>query len=69
MKEIIDKLGENLLLTEEILKKNIKTIYQGVYDEKDITIDFLMIELSKIFAEAKVLYEIKKPKIRGSFSI
>ena len=69
LKEVIDKLGENLLLTEEILKKNIKTIYQGVYEEKDITIDFLTIELSKIYAEGKSLYEIKKPKIRGSFSI
>jgi len=69
LKEVIDKMGENLLLTEEILKENIKTIYQGVYDEKDITIDFLTIELSKIYAEAKLLYEIKKPQIRGSFSI
>lgn len=69
LKEIIDKMGENLLLTEKILKENIKMIYQGVYDEKDITIDFLKIELSKIYAEARSLYEIKKPKIRGSFSI
>lgn len=69
LKEVIDKMGENKLLTEEILKENIKTIYQGVYDEKDITIDFLTIKLSKIYVEAKLLNEIKKPKIKGSFSI
>ena len=69
LKEVIDKMGENALLTEKVLKENIKSIYQGVYDEKDITIDFLKIELSKIYAEAELLKEIKKPKIKGSFSI
>ncbi len=69
LKEVIDKMRDNFLLTEEILKENIRTIYQGVYNEKDITIDFLTIKLSKIYTEAKLIYESKKPKIRGSFSL
>ena len=69
LKEIIDKMEKNFILTEDILKENMKPIYKGIYEEKDITIDTLTIELSKVYAEARSLYETKKPKIKGSFSI
>lgn len=67
LKEIIDELDKNGLLTEEILRDNLNTIFEGIYEEKIINIEYLSIDLSKKFKEIKSKLIKQKPNIKGSF--
>jgi len=67
LQSLIDTLEQNGLLSEHILTKNQRTIFEGINQEKNITINNILIDLSNIFKEIKS--KILKPdiKIKGSF--
>ncbi|MFX1322670.1 MAG: hypothetical protein ACFFAQ_13620 [Promethearchaeota archaeon] len=67
--EIIESLSNNQLLTEENLKKYLPIIFKGIYEECNIEIDAVKIELHKIIENARAKYIKRKPNIRGSFSL
>ncbi|MGV9171483.1 MAG: hypothetical protein ACOC44_02535 [Promethearchaeia archaeon] len=67
LEELIIRLEKNKLLNEDILKEYQKAIYEGLKNEEDIKIDFLDINLSKIFKENRKKFDKSKPKLKGSF--
>lgn len=67
IKELIDILFKQNLLTEEILMKNQKTIFDGINQEENIVINGITIEFHSIFKEIKKQILKEKPDLRGSF--
>ncbi|MFX0008428.1 MAG: hypothetical protein ACFFAV_17090 [Candidatus Hermodarchaeota archaeon] len=67
LREIIEHLEENSLLTEDILKSNLETIFIGINEEKEIQIENISINLSSIFNEIKTKLIKPQPKLKGSF--
>ena len=67
LKGIIDNLKENNLLKEDILIKNLNVIYESINQEKDIEVDNIKIEISKMFEELKQNLIKSKLKLKGSF--
>ena len=67
LKEIIEQLENNNLLREDILKGNLENIFQGINEEKEIEIENISINLSKIFQEVKTQLIKPELQIRGSF--
>jgi len=67
LQSLIDTLEQNGLLNEHILTKNQRIIFEGINQEKNITINDILIDLSTIFKEIKS--KILKPeiKLKGSF--
>ena len=67
LQNLIDSLEQNGLLNEHILTKNQRIIFEGINQEKNITINDILIDLSTIFKEIKS--KILKPeiKLKGSF--
>ncbi|MFX1242203.1 MAG: hypothetical protein ACFFA7_13220 [Promethearchaeota archaeon] len=67
LKEIIDQLDNNKVLTEEILKTYLEVIFKGINKEEEIYIENILINLPEIFNEIKSKIIKTKPQIRGSF--
>ncbi|MFX1277992.1 MAG: hypothetical protein ACFFA3_01150 [Promethearchaeota archaeon] len=67
LKELVDILEENGLLSELILTKYHNLIYEGMNQEKDILIENKFIELSRIFRDIKAKVLKQKPQLKGSF--
>ncbi|MBY9014202.1 MAG: hypothetical protein KGD68_00780 [Candidatus Lokiarchaeota archaeon] len=67
LQSLIDKLEQNDLLNEHVLTKNQRAIFEGMNQEKNVTISNVLIDLSKVFKEIKS--KILKPeiKVKGSF--
>ena len=67
LQSLIDTLELNGLLNEHVLTKNQRTIFEGLNQEKNITIGNVLIDLSNVFKEIKS--KILKPeiKLKGSF--
>ena len=67
LKDFIDTLEKNSLLTENNLINYQKSIYEGFTEEAEITIDNLTINFSEIFNEIKTKLIKQKPNLKGSF--
>lgn len=67
IKELIEILDKNNILTENILKGNQNVIFEGINYEKDIQINGINIEFHSIFKEIKKLILKEKPNLKGSF--
>ncbi|MFX0077159.1 MAG: hypothetical protein ACFE96_17065 [Candidatus Hermodarchaeota archaeon] len=67
LKSLVDILDLNGILSEEILIKNQKVIFEGINQEKDITIENVAIDFSNIFKEIKSKILKQKPELKGSF--
>ncbi|MFX1409143.1 MAG: hypothetical protein ACFFA6_02230 [Promethearchaeota archaeon] len=67
LEELINQLEKNGLLSERVLIMYQKTIYDGINQEKDIMIENVEINLSKLFEDIKS--KLIKPKldVKGSF--
>lgn len=67
LQNLIDTLEQNGLLNEHVLTKNQRIIFEGINQEKNITINDILIGLADIFKEIKS--KILKPdiKVKGSF--
>ncbi|MBD3195159.1 MAG: hypothetical protein GF317_08900 [Candidatus Lokiarchaeota archaeon] len=70
-KEIIQEfiliLEKNNLLTEDIFLEYQELIYHSLNKEKDLDIENISIDLSKIFNEKRKELNKSKPKVKGSF--
>ncbi len=67
LKSLVDILDTNGILSEDILIEYQKVIFEGINQEKDITIENVGIELSNIFKEIKSQVLKQKPELKGSF--
>ncbi len=67
LKSLVDILDTNGILSEDILIEYQKVIFEGINQEKNITIDNVGIDLSNIFKEIKSKILKKKPELKGSF--
>jgi len=67
LKELVNILDGNGLLSEEILTKYHRTIYEGINEEKRVLIEDLRIDFSIIFKEIKAKILKQKPNLKGSF--
>ncbi|MFX1497928.1 MAG: hypothetical protein ACFFBH_10400 [Promethearchaeota archaeon] len=67
LSELIRILNNNDVLNEYILLKYQQTIYEGINEEKDVIIENILIEFSKIFNEIKSKILKEKPQLKGSF--
>ena len=67
LKVLIEKMKNYNVLSEEILVSQLSNIYEGIYEEKDINIKGIELNLSNIIFEARSKYEEQKPNVRGSF--
>ena len=61
---LLDKMG---LLTEGVLIKYQKAIFEGINQEQNVEIEGQMIEFHSIFKEIKNQILKKKPELKGSF--
>ena len=66
LKNIIDFLEENDLLTVTILKNHLNKIFDAINAENDILIEGIRIEISKMFAEAKKEFGKSQINLRGN---
>ena len=67
LRELIEILGLNGVLSESILLDYQETIYEGINKEKDVIIEKISVEFSKIFKEIKAKVLKEKPQLKGSF--
>ena len=67
IKELVDVLEANGLLTEKILTEYQQTIFEGMNGEKDISIENVVIDFSRIFIDIKSKLIKQKPNVKGSF--
>jgi hypothetical protein len=67
LKSLIDILDLNGILNEDILTEYQKVIFEGINQEKDITIENIGIDFSNIFKEIKSKVLKQKPELKGSF--
>jgi len=67
IKELIDILDVNGLLTESILTEYQQTIFEGMNEEKDISVENVVIDFSRIFIDIKSKLIKQKPNVKGSF--
>ncbi|MFX0031953.1 MAG: hypothetical protein ACFE8E_05755 [Candidatus Hodarchaeota archaeon] len=65
--ELIRILSCNDALSEKTLLDNQQIIYEGINEEKDVIIENILIEFSKIFKEIKSKILKEKPQLKGSF--
>ena len=67
LREFIEILGLNGVLSESILLDYQETIYEGINKEEDVIIEKISVEFSKIFKEIKAKVLKEKPQLKGSF--
>jgi len=67
IKELVDILEANALLTERVLIEYQQTIFEGLNEEKDINIENVVIDFSRIFIDIKSKLIKQKPNVKGSF--
>lgn len=67
LKKLMGILDNEGLLTEKILIENQQTIFEGINQEQDITIEGKIIKLNSIFKEIKKQVLKQKPELKGSF--
>ncbi|MFX0043489.1 MAG: hypothetical protein ACFE8L_11310 [Candidatus Hodarchaeota archaeon] len=67
LKKLINYLELNHILSERVLMRYQKAIYNGINEEKDIIIESIEINLSKIFEDIKSKLIKPKPDVKGSF--
>ncbi|MFX0020357.1 MAG: hypothetical protein ACFFAK_08465 [Promethearchaeota archaeon] len=67
LKQLIEILDLNGILSEKILLDYQETIYEGINEEQNIFIQNISIEFSKIFKEIKSKILKEKPQLKGSF--
>lgn len=67
LKSLVDILEVNGILSEAILIEYQREIFEGINQEKDITVENIGIELSNIFKEIKSKILKQKPQLKGSF--
>jgi len=67
LKELIEILDGNRLLSEAILNQYHDIIYEGMNQEKDVYIEDLLIDFSRIFKDIKAKILKQKPQLKGSF--
>jgi len=67
LKGLVDNLDENGILSQDILTEYQQVIFEGINHEKDIYIENVLIEFSRIFEEIKSQILKKKPELKGSF--
>lgn len=64
LKDIIELIENNNLLTDEFLTNNLEAIFHGIESEEAILLGDLELNLEKYFKSRK---EKRKPKLKGSF--
>ena len=67
LKEIIEQLDNNNVLTETILEAYLEVIFKGINQEEQIEIENISINLPEIFNEIKSKLIKPQPKLKGSF--
>jgi hypothetical protein len=67
LKSLIDILVMNGILSEEVLIEYQNVIFEGINQEKNITIENVEVNLSNIFKEIKSKILKQKPQLKGSF--
>ena len=67
IKELINVLEANGFLTEKVLTEYQQTIFEGMNEEKDINIENIVIDFSRIFTDIKSKIIKQKPNVKGSF--
>ncbi len=67
IKELVDVLEANGLLAESVLTEYQQTIFEGMNEEKDINIENVAIDFSRIFTDIKSKIIKQKPNVKGSF--
>lgn len=67
IKEFIQILKKDGLLSEKILINCQNRIYESFNEEKDIEIEGNIIELSKSFEKIRNQFKIEKPELKGHF--
>ena len=67
LKSLIDILDVKGILNQDILTEYQQVIFEGINQEKDITIENVGIDFSNIFKEIKSKILKQKPELKGSF--
>ena len=67
LKQLIEILNTKGLLTEEILLRHQKTIFEGINQEQNIQIENVPIEFSEIFKKIRKELIKETPNLKGSF--
>ena len=67
LKNLVDILDINGILSQDILTEYQRDIFEGINQEKDISIENVLIDFSNIFKEIKSKILKEKPELKGSF--